>query len=156
MKYFGVIMLVLITLCVISISFKTCGRATDMVNNGVETIYQQFKPSELLRKYEWFKDAAAQLDSKRANIKVYEDRFISLKNTYGADSLKRTKWARDDREQYNIWQSEYSGVVASYNDLAGEYNSQMAKFNYAFCNAGQMPESNMDPQPREFRLYLIK
>jgi hypothetical protein len=154
MKYFAWGVLFLIALGVISITINTCNTATKMVNNGINTAYNQFKPEELLRKYEWFKDAAAQCDQKLATLKTYESRFEQLKTSYGEDSLRRRNWARTDQEQWNVWESEYTGIKASYNDLAAQYNAAMSKFNYAFCNAGQMPISNLEPLPREFKPYL--
>jgi hypothetical protein len=65
----------------------------------------------------------------------------------------RKDWARDDREQYNTWQSEVSGVKAGYNTLAADYNAQMAKFNWSFANAGQLPKGADKPLPREYKPY---
>lgn len=78
-----------------------------------------------------------------------------MKQQYGADSLKRRNWAREDKEQWNVWQSEFLGLKASYNDLSAQYNAAMAKFNYSFCNAGQMPDGSMTPLPREYKPYII-
>lgn len=133
---------------------KGCNLAGDMVNNGVQTAYNEFKPQELLRKYEWFKDASSQCEQKIATLGTYESRFLGLKQSYGKDSLARKNWNRDDREQWNVWQSEYLGVKASYNDLASQYNAAMAKFNYSFCNRGQLPQGATEPLPREFKPYL--
>ncbi len=66
----------------------------------------------------------------------------------------RSEWSREDREQYNIWISEVSGIQASYNSLAAEYNGAMAKINYAFCNVGQLPKGAIEPLPREFKPYV--
>ena len=125
-----------------------------MVNNGINTAYKEFKPEELLRKYEWFKDASAQCDQKLATLKTYETRFESMKQGYGTDSLKRSKWSRTDTEQWNVWESEYLGVKASYNDISAQYNSAMTKFNYRFCNAGQLPQGADVVLPREFKPYI--
>lgn len=132
----------------------TCGTASKMIENGQQTIYNQFKPEELLRKYEWFKDASAQLDQKQATLIAYEQRFSNISLSYGKDSTNRHKWDKEDREQWNVWESEYLGIKASYNDLASEYNSAMSKFNYAFCNAGKMPEGTTNPLPREYKPYI--
>lgn len=138
------------------IFIKGCSVATRMVNNGLETTYQQFKPEELLRKYEWFKDASAQLDNKVATLSDYEGRFHNLKQSYGSDSGSRRQWSRSDIEQWNIWQSEYTGLQASYNDLSAQYNSTMAKFNYRFCNVGMLPQGQTEPLPREFKPYITR
>ena len=141
----------LLLLCIMSLSSCVGCR---YINNGVETTYQEFKPQELLRKYEWFKDASAQCDAKLATLQSYESRFDDMKQSYGEDSLKRKNWARDDREQWNVWESEYIGIKASYNDLASQYNSGMSKFNYRFCNKGDLPQGATEPLPREYKPYI--
>lgn len=134
---------------------KGCGTASNMIDDGFKTIEKQFSPSELLKKYEWFKDASAQCEQKIATLKTYETRFKSIKQSYGLDSLKRRNWSRDDREQWNVWQSEYLGEKASYNDLAAQYNAAMVKFNYSFCNVGSLPQGASEPLPREFKPYIV-
>ena len=116
-----------------------------------EVAQEELGPKELLRKYEWFKDASSQLDKKQADIKVYEKRITSMKENY--EDVPRNKWAREDREQYNLWDSEVAGIKASYNTLAADYNAQMAKVNWRFANVGQLPEGAEDPLPREFKPY---
>lgn len=142
------IILVLLSGC------RACNTADKMIDNGFKTVYDQFKPEELLRKYEWFKDASSQLDQKVATLKSYESRFTSLKKSYGSDSISRRSWDRSDKEQWNVWESEYLGLKASYNDLASQYNSSMAKFNYRFCNRGDLPEGADEPLPKEFKPYI--
>lgn len=156
MRIFGWTILILIVVSIFGFAFRACGTANRMVNNGLKTVENEFKPSELLRKYEWFKDASAQLDAKLANLDVYESRFKSLNQAYGEDSLRRSVWAREDRSQWAIWQSECAGVAASYNSLAAEYNSQMAKFNWRFCNVGTMPQGAEYDKvlPREYKAYI--
>lgn len=127
---------------------SSCRYAQD----GADTAFKEFKPSALLKKYEYFKDMSAQLDKKQADLKVYENRLADLKEQY--KGIPRKDWARDDREQYSIWCSEQSGIKASYNSLAADYNSAMSKFNYAFCNVGTLPEGATQPLPREFKPYI--
>lgn len=153
-KIFGWTILVLVLFLALSTLLGVCNTAGKFVDNGLKTVYEEFKPEELLRKYEWFKDASAQLDQKLATLKSYELRFLSMKAGYGTDSTSRAKWARTDQEQWNIWQSEFLGVKASYNDLASQYNAAMAKFNYRFCNAGDLPQGATEPLPREFKPYI--
>lgn len=124
------------------------------VHNARETAFDEFKPSELLRKYEYYKDASAQLDKKIADIQVYDTRVSSLLEQY--EGVKRIEWAREDREQLSIWQSEVAGVKASYNLLAADYNSAMSKFNYSFCNVGKLPQGAIEPLPREYKPYIYK
>ena len=130
-----IVLPVIVTLFVVSRCFSFAADAANVVQ-------EQYSPSVLLAKYEWFKDARAALDAKVANIKVYEQRFSQQANDYGAD---RKAWPRDVREQNAIWQAEVSGVTASYNNLAAEYNAQMAKFNYRFTNVGDLPAGATEP-----------
>lgn len=117
-----------------------------------ETVKKEYSASAVLKKYEWFKDASAQLDKKMSDIKVYEQRMLNLEEDY--KGVTRRDWAREDREQYNVWSSEIAGVKASYNQLAAEYNAAMAKFNYSFANRGELPAGATDPLPREYKPYL--
>lgn len=151
MKYTAYGFLVLFCFFVLSVFFGVWNYTGRVVDNAVETAHEQFDPSVLLKKYEWFKDAAAALDKKNADMRVYAARLKTLEESYKG-SPRRT-WARDDREQYNIWASEEAGVKASFNQVAAEYNAQMAKFNYRFTNVGDLPGGATDPLPREFKPY---
>lgn len=127
-------------------------------NDAVETTTTQFKPSVMLERYSWFKDASAQLDAKVATLESYRSRFAALKESYGPDSSVRAAWAREDREQFNIWQSEFLGLKASYNDLAAQYNAQMVKWNYRFTNKGDLPAGAEDDKvlPRAYKPYIYQ
>ncbi len=83
---------------------------------------------------------------------MFEGRMTRLKGDYG--NKTRDQWARTDREQYNTWESEVSGIKASYNALAADYNAQMAKFNWRFANAGDLPKGAEKPLPREYKPYI--
>lgn len=122
------------------------------VNRAVSVVQQQIDPAELQRRYEWFKDAAAACDQKRASLKLYEQRSKELESSYRGKP--RSDWARDDREQWSIWRSESAGVAASYNELAGTYNAEMVKWNWRFTNVGGLPQGATEPLPREFKPYL--
>lgn len=112
---------------------------------------EEFGARAMLQKYEWFKDSSAELDKKKADIAVYKTRITALQQDY--EGVARKDWPRTDREQMSIWRSEHSGVVASFNGLAAEYNAQMAKFNWSFTNAGQLPQGASETLPREFKTY---
>jgi hypothetical protein len=113
--------------------------------------HKELGPNALLNKYQWFKDAAAQLDKKRADIGVYDKRVEAMKADYG--DQPRAKWDRTDKEQMSIWMSERAGVIASYNGLCAEYNSAMAKINWRFANRGDVPHGS-EALPREYREYI--
>lgn len=132
----------------------TCTGAGIVCNYGhkaAEVVSEQIDPHELLRKYEWFKDASAALDAKMATIKVLKKRQTNLDKAYAGKS--RSDWRRADAEQWNLWEDEVTGTIASYNNLAGDYNSQMSKINWRFCNVGQLPAGATEPLPREFKIY---
>ena len=112
---------------------------------------EELSPRALLKKYEWFKDAAAQLDKKQADIGVYQSRLTNLKADY--EGVPRKDWDRTDKQSYTQWAGEVAGVTASYNGLAAEYNAQMAKINWAFTNVGDLPQGASTVLPREFRVY---
>lgn len=138
----------------LSVLVGVIGYGLGWFGEAAKVTKQEFGPKAMLKKYEWFKDAAAQLEKKKADVTVYESRIKSMNEIY--KNLSREKWPREDREQYNIWQSEVAGVKASYNQLAAEYNSQMAKFNWRFANVGDLPEGAEKPLPREYKEYTIQ
>lgn len=148
MKFVAFLFLLFIALIGLTVVSRGCnwiGKAADVVQNEIA-------PDNLLKKYEWFKDASAQLDKKMADILVYEHRLKALVEAYPNES--RSKWARDDREQFSIWSSEVAGIKASFNSLAADYNSQMAKINWRFCNVGDLPRGASVALPREYKNYL--
>jgi len=127
-------------------------RGCQWMGKAVDTVAKEVDPANLLRKYEWFKDAAAQLDKKRADIDVYQARLTQMEKDY--EGTPRKDWDRTDKQQMSVWQSEVAGVKASYNALAAEYNAQMAKINWRFCNRGQLPKGAENPLPREYAPYI--
>lgn len=148
-EFFSVIgVLAVIAVCLIVVlPMRLC-------NEAVDVAFEEAGPRALLKKYQWFKDASAQLDKKTADMEVYDSRFKSMAEQY--KGVPRTEWAREDREQYNLWTSECAGIRASYNGLAAEYNSAMAKENWRFCNAGDLPKGADKPLPREYKPYVTK
>lgn len=141
------VLAVIAILMVLVLPMRICNEAVDV---GME----EAGPRALLKKYQWFKDASAQLDKKTADIKVYEARFKSMDEGYKGQ--RRSEWAREDREQFNLWTSEVAGIKASYNGLAAEYNAAMAKINWAFCNQGDLPKGADVPLPREYKPYITQ
>lgn len=150
-KFFGVAVLVLLTFTALGLVGCAVGLFSGAAQNAASVVQKEFYPDALLRKYEWFKDAAAALDKKAADIGVYDARLSNLKAEY--ERVPRTQWPRDDREQWSIWSSEAAGIRASYNQLAAEYNAEMAKFNWRFTNVGDVPQGGK-PLPRDYRPYL--
>lgn len=112
--------------------------------NAADTVHQQFSASALLKKYEYFKDLSAAIDSKRADLNAYKANLQDYKVT-----------DKDSRFYYEQSKAEAMGILMMHNNLVAEYNAGMSKFNYAFCNVGSLPASNLEPLPREFKPYLL-
>lgn len=147
MRVFGIAVLLIIGVTVLGVASRAC----NWVGQAADVVGEQVSPRELLRKYEWFKVAASELDAKRANIEATKKRQARLEKDY--EGVKRSKWAREDRDQANLWAAELAGIVANFNGLAAEYNSAMAKINWRFCNVGTLPSGAETVLPREFRAY---
>lgn len=135
--------LYLSTLILFASIFGGCGR---YYRDATDTLYKEAKASTLLKKYEWFKDSKAQLESFAASIKINEKKLKFLE----AD---RTNWNRDDRQNWHQATVELAGIKAAYNNLAAEYNSKMASENWRFCNVGSLPQGSTEPLPRDFAPY---
>lgn len=133
---------VILVLGVLGYTLGWCGEAAQVAR-------QEMGPKAGLKKYEWFKEAAAQLARKEADIKVYQSRITSMKTDY--EGKERIAWAREDREQMSVWESEVSGVISSYNGLAAEYNAASSKFNWAPFQ-GDQPEGS-ENIPMNFAAY---
>lgn len=129
----------------IGYAFSWCGETASVVQ-------QEVGPKAILQKYMLLKEMHAQLDKKLADIKVYQGRLKSMEESYNGQS--RSKWAREDREQYNVWSSEVAGVKASYNELAAQYNAKMAEVNWSFANVGQLPQGATEVLPRSYAPYI--
>jgi hypothetical protein len=111
-------------------------------SDATNTIYKEYKPSTLLKKYEYFKDLSSAIDEKRATIEVYQEEL---------------KMYTDPKEyMYQQTHAELIGLISMHNSLCAEYNSAMSKFNYRFCNKGTLPESNLTPLPREYKPFILK
>jgi hypothetical protein len=146
MKLFGYFCVGVIMLVILWIS----GAALGWFGRAADVVQQEVDPFALQHKYEWFKDAAAQLDARHADIAVYESRFKAIGGKVGECPASADRTAR---EQCMVWVQEVSGIIASYNALAADYNSQMSKWNYSFTNVGQLPKGAAEPLPREFKPY---
>lgn len=121
-----------ILIAILALTFTSCWDAVD-------TAQREFKPSALLKKYEWFKDMSAAIDKKRADIEVYKEQI---------------KEETDPAEKAQL-RAEMRGLISSHNELCAEYNAAMTKFNYRFTNVGDLPQGATEPLPREVKPYLI-
>jgi len=128
-KVFGVLCLIVLA----TMTLRMCGDAQDVVQ-------KEFSPSAMLKKYEYFKNLSSAIDEKRATIEVYESQLKGIKN--------------HEEFHYQQVQAEMMGLISMHNSLCSEYNSAMSKFNYAFCNKGDLPATNLEPLPREMKPYI--
>lgn len=136
---------------VVLLGLATCGYVGGWFTEGAAVLQEEVGPRAVLRKYEWFKNALAQLDAKKANIGVYASKAKSMEDDY--EGTPRKDWDRVDKQTLSQWHAEVAGVKASYNSLAAEYNAAMAKVNWKFTNAGDVPGGG-EPLPREVRAYV--
>lgn len=143
MKYLGYFGLFILAFIVVSIVLTTCGMCTDTA----KTVQKEFAPSALLKKYEAFKDMSAAIDKKRADIEMYREEILSLEQERNQD--------KDGRFYLEQRKSELLGIIAMHNQLCADYNEQMSKFNYRFTNRGDLPASNLEPLPREYKPYIL-
>lgn len=150
---FGLKRSLLKILCVpLLISLNGCTVVSAWLTESGQVAREEFNPRETLRKYEWFKNAAAELDRKRADISVMQKSLDELERSYAG--TKRADWAQSDRAEQAQLIAELNGLRSSYNDLAAQYNAAMSKINYAFANIGQLPQGAKEPLPREFKAYI--
>jgi hypothetical protein len=127
-----------VILILISTTLRFCGDAAD-------TAYKELSPSALLKKHEWFKDQSSAIDKKRADIQLYENEIKTFKVE-----------DKEDKVYLNQRRTEMLGLISVYNSLCSEYNAQMAKANYQFTNVGDLPQSNLEPLPREYKPYITE
>lgn len=150
---FGLKRSLLKTLCVLSlVNLTSCTVVNAWLTDSGQVAREEFNPRVALKKYEWFKDAAAELDRKRADISVMQKSLDQLEKNYVG--TKRADWAESDRAEKAQLTAELNGLRSSYNDLTAQYNAAMAKINFAFANVGQLPLGAKEPLPREFKAYI--
>jgi len=137
---------------VIGMGLGTVSWLAGWIGGAAKVVRTEFGPENAFKRYQWFKDVSATLDKNIADIQVYDRRIKNLSADYKGEP--RSKWARDDREQHNVWISELAGIKARYNSLASEYNSAMVKINFAFTNLGDLPPGATTALPKAYKPYI--
>lgn len=132
MKLFATIISIGILMIIGFSVLRTC-------NDTAQVIHKEFDPSALLKKYEYFKDISSAIDKKRADIELYRGQIKEETDKFEKNQLK----------------AELRGIITVHNSLCAEYNSAMSKFNYRFTNKGDLPQSNLEPLPREYKPYIL-
>lgn len=125
-----------------------------VISDAATAVYEEVNPRELNRKYEWFKNAYAQLDSFRGQASVKQNQIDGLVEMY--DGVPRNEWNRADIQAHRQYTQELAGIKGSFNNLAAEYNAEMAKWHTAFVNAGKLPEGGSEQMPREVAVYITE
>ena len=116
---------------------------------AASVVREEVSPRAVQEKYEWFKRSKAAMDARLASIEVFKSQIEAVRNDYP----NPTDRPRDIRTEMNQWRREVAGIVASYNTMASEYNSQHAMWNYAFADFGTLPAGVTDTLPRTFGEY---
>lgn len=125
----------------------TCRIVTRWTGEAASVAQEDLGPRALLGKYEWFKDAQAELSAKQASIGVLESRVGPFRSI-GVENMDRFQLDRFSQSD-----AELSGLILSYNNLAAEYNAQHAKINWAFADLGNVPAGS-NPLEREHARYV--
>lgn len=122
------------------------------VADANETFYQETKASTLLERYSRFKDMHANLSSKLAGIEALKKKITGMEDDYAG--VPRSEWQRADIQALNQWRGELDALKLSYNSLAAQYNSEMAKANVSYTNVGDLPKGATQTLPREVAPYI--
>lgn len=114
----------------------TLGTVFHFLGDAGSVAYEEVGPKAALQKYEWFKNAHAQLSAKRQNIQNYQQRVNRLKDGAQSNALQQQELFQSE--------SELQGLIMAYNNLAEEYNSASSKFNWNFAKSDELPQ-NIEP-----------
>ena len=87
-----------------------------------------------------------------SEFKNLSDRVLPVLLGDTEELLSRLPEIYPSYERYGTYQI---ACKAAFNSLAADYNANMAKINFAFCNIGTMPAGADIPLPREFRQYIV-
>jgi len=142
----GCIFKALLIIILIGGLLGTVGYFAGWFSEAATVTKKEFGPQAMLKKYEWFKNASAELVKKENDILVYSTNLKNMEDSY--KNIPRNKWDRTDKEQYNQWSIELAGIKASYNSVAAEYNAQSSKFNWSPF------KGNSDLPPTEYKTFI--
>lgn len=126
--------------------------ATQWFGQATNVIHNEFSPQTMLNRYNWFKDCYSRINSFDANISAYKNTLIETRKTYGEPNT----WPVDVRKDISLQTREINGILSMRNNLASEYNANMAKFQFRFTNVGDLPAGATEPLPREIIEYKLQ
>lgn len=133
-------------LFLIGVIMSSIGWALGWFSEAAVVAKEEFGARASLKKYEWFKDASETINEKQQTILVYQGNISSMQEDY--KGTPRKDWDRLDKQQFNQWKLELSGLKANYNSIVKEYNAQSSKFNWSMYNTSHLPE--------HFDLYITQ
>ena len=103
--------LIVLGIFVAVILFSILGFVCQWTGEAADVLYEETSPRALLKKYEYFKDMAAECDAKLATLAAFQDARETTIETYGEPK----EWPKDVRQEYALSKSEILGIKASYN-----------------------------------------
>ena len=124
----------IIALCLVG---GVAAYALGWFGEAAQVFKEEVGPRASLRKYEWFKNAAQQLQAKKANIEASEADLAAARAEWAATSP--TEVPRDAREAMDLRRKEVLGLKANFNQLAAEYNANVSKVNWSAMNVDDLP-----------------
>ena len=142
MKKFLFIMLAFVGI----VSLGSCG----FVDDGVRTAHNEFDPSAMLKKYEWFKNQTQFIQKSQkdiANAKTLRD---GIKAQFEEDNGKNhTSWDPVTKNQYqskvDLQDQMVMAITATCNGIIADYNAQSSKFNWAyFKDKSDLPPTSFE------------
>lgn len=137
----GTLLVAVIGVC----SISAIGYVLSGVGEVAQVAKEEFGARASLKKYEWFKDAAASIVKQKVNVIEYQARIKAFESDY--DGVKKSEWPKDERSEYNQLRTELIGIKQIYNDTVAEYNAQSTKFNWSMYD-----QTNGDIVPKSFEI----
>lgn len=123
------------------------------INEGAATVVvSNFDPVRMQKVYENLQTLKTDIEKYKVIALTYDDKQQSLMKLYGANA---TAWPKDVRSEYADDDWAKTGALNNYNNLVSQYNGEMSKWNYAFCNIGPAPYGvqGYQPMPKGYREY---
>lgn len=141
----------IVLLMVVGFGINIVGGVLGWFGEAQQVAREEFGPRAILKKYEWFKTAAAELDAKKQGIQVLQTRIDSLRADY--EGVPRREWDRIDKQNMNVWYQEVAGMKLSFNNLAAEWNAQISKFNWKPF-VGDLPPGAEETLSKQYAPYI--
>ncbi len=145
MKTIGYVAIAIVAMITMTICAFTC----NFVGDGVQTVHNEYDPSAMLKKYEWFKNQSQfilKADQDIKNLKSEQQIKEQFENDNGKS---HTSWdpitKNSYQEQINLNQQQRMAIVANRNKMVADYNAQSSKFNWgAFKTKDDLPPVSFD------------